>query len=518
VRLLAVAVLAVAAALAAGCIHVSVQAPPAPSPLPPAAAPGTYRVACLVVDENRTPLPAGTCGFRFGALGADVPVDRNGTAARSVPAGLSGTLTAAAPGHASLQARLTVDGPKSVRFPLPRLAPGATASTLTTSVGAGGPANATDPSLPTVVLPKPRPWRGAVPVVADLSGGEPQVAVAPDGTVYYSPLSAVYRSTDGGHTFEDVTPNPPVHSASDTAIQVAPDGSVWFADDWPYAGPTQACGSTDRGTTWTCDLAAIPGATDRMWVAGASAQVAYVMTNEGLEYHTFAKTTDGGHTFTPYAAEVLDTTTRNGNMVVDQVHDAVWEVESSGGTLRLLRIDGAGPTIAKLDTPVPAPYSLPWLAASNGTLWTSGEKDGRILVARSTDQGRTWATFPVSIAPKMATFGAVAANPDGRAVVVYYGSDQPGAPDDNHGHWSLYVAETDNGLAPQPTWVETRVVDAIHDGNLCIGLNCEQSGGDAQARMAGDLIGAALDRDGNAYLAYIQQVGNAFPNLMLRQG
>lgn len=507
-----------AAALLAGCIKVTVPSAPAASPSASAGPASSYPVACLVVDGNGTPLASATCSYRFGPLGADAPVNRSGVAVRSVPAGLSGTLTAAAPGRTSLQARLTIDGPKSVRFPLSLLPPGQHSGTLTTSLGPGASSTgSTGPDVPTVVLPQPRPWRTAVAVVDDGSGGEPQVMVAPDGTVYYSPLSHVYRSTDGGASFADATPQFPQGapvSASDTAISVGPDGSLWFTDDWPYAGSTQACGSSDRGTTWTCDVAALPGATDRMWVAGLSASEAYLQTGEALEQPHWLHTTTGGQAWVPYATGILG---QYGNMAYDAVHHAVWQV-TGGTTQQVALVTAGGPTVSFRDTPVPGTYAIPWLAVANGTLWTTGEAGGKVVAARSTDQGATWQQFPVSQEPKMAAFSYIAADAHGRAAVVYYGSDKPADPPSNHGHWSLYVAETDDALAAQPTWVETRLVDGIHDGNLCIGLNCEQSNGDAQARMAGDLIGIALDRDGNAYVAYVRQAGGKFPNELLREG
>jgi hypothetical protein len=507
------------ALLLAGCIKVEVSPPP--SQAPNASTGGTssassYRVTCLLVDENRTPLKSGTCTYRFGTLGAAVAVDHNGTAARNVPAGLTGTLTGEAPGRVGQQARLTVDGTKSVRFPLTKLPAGAKPGTI--APAPGGP-TVTTPDLPAPSTGPARSWLPAIAVVSNDYGSEPQVFVAPDGTVYYAPTSELLRSTDGGRTFTDITPalpDAPPTLGSDDSVSIAPDGSLWFSMYWGYPDSTFACTSTDRGTSWTCDNVAIPGITDRMWVVGLSASEGYVMANEGTEYHVWAHTTDGSTTYVP-TATTTSSTVRNGPMAYDAVHGKVWQVEFSGDTERLIRVDGATGLTTLTDTSVPAPYSLPWLVAVNGTLWTTGEQGGRMIVARSTDEGQTWQQFPVSLEPKEATFGYVAALPNGRAAVVYYGSDKSGDPANNGGQWSLYIAESDNALSAQPTWVETRLVDSIHTGNLCIGASCDTLGSDTNARMAGDLIGIAMDVEGNAYVSYIRDAGGSFPDEVMRQ-
>ena len=502
----------------AGCI--TIQSPPPPvveEPLPTDSPPTSLRVACAIVDENRTPLTAGSCTFRFGRYLEAVPVDRNGTATRNVPAGLTGTLSASAPGRVSQQVSLTVEEPKAVRFVLAKLAPGQKPTTFTVPAT---PTGTESPDVPIVPVAG-RSWKPAVAVQSDASGGEPHLTVAADGTVYYAPASSLHRSTDGGKTFQVVTPTLPDALpviASDTSVHVAADQSLWWSAYWAYPGTTMGCTSTDRGDSWTCDNLAIPPVTDRMWIAGVSSTVGYLQSNVGLYHHVWAETTTGSTKYTPYATTTTLLAVRNGNMQVDTAHgDKVWQVEFVGDTSRLIRVDGGEGLVTTRDIPVPAPYALPWLAIHNGTFWTTGEKDGKVMAARSMDEGATWDLFPVSVAPAFATFSYIAAGPDGRVALVYYGSDKAGESSANGGKWSLYVAETDNGLDPEPTWVETQLVADIHEGNLCIGLNCEGSGGDPDARFAGDLIGIAMDVEGNAHVAYVRDAGGSFPNEYRRQ-
>ncbi len=123
------------------------------------------------------------------------------------------------------------------------------------------------------------------PVTVGTLGNEPIVLRAPDGTLYISALQHFYRSTDGGATWSNLV-GPPEASQlnlnSDSSISVDPNNRVYFTFDYPYAGTTAVCTSDDKGDTWTCNPAVVPGGTDRMWVLSPTATAAYEVTNEGL--------------------------------------------------------------------------------------------------------------------------------------------------------------------------------------------------------------------------------------------
>src|SRR5438477_4019697 len=106
------------------------------------------------------------------------------------------------------------------------------------------------------------------PVSVGTAGNEPVIAAAPDGTLYISALQHFYRSTDGGGTWTN-PPGPPetqVNLNTDSSLAVDPNNRVYFTFDYPYAGTTAVCTSDDKGDTWACDPAVVPGGTDRMWV------------------------------------------------------------------------------------------------------------------------------------------------------------------------------------------------------------------------------------------------------------
>jgi thiol-disulfide isomerase/thioredoxin len=111
----------------AGCIQIHVATDGAvadPAARAPTAAPDHFPVACRLQDETGNAVRGGTCSYRFGALGAEVAVDGNGTAVRNVPVGAKGSVSGSAPGRGTAQANLTVDGPKNVRITLPKAQPG----------------------------------------------------------------------------------------------------------------------------------------------------------------------------------------------------------------------------------------------------------------------------------------------------------------------------------------------------------------------------------------------------------
>lgn len=493
-----------------------------PDPGPTPTATPTAVVSCRVTDQAGAPLPQASCRFQWPG-GVDIRhVDAEGNAGAPVPVGATVTLTASAPGYASREHTFAVERAVRITIPLTRLPSSTTVTAAPTpTIAPTTPPNATPPP----VGPQRR-W--LPPVQVTDAGNEPHIVVAPSGTIFYAPtaglVDGLMRSRDGGRTWETVEPTvaeglPAL--ASDTSVSVAPDGSVWYARYWAYPGTTIGCTSSDEGASWTCDNLAIPPVTDRMWIVGLDAQTGYLQTNVGLYANTYATTTTGSLKYVPYGVSSLVVNVRNGNMVYDEVSGGVFQVMHSG-TLRLLRVDAGAGIVSARDTGIPAPYALPWLSVRDGVFWTAGEAEGgdgsrRLLLARSTDTGTHWDTFSIESEARSVTFAFAAAGPDGRVAAVYYGSDRGGPSTENGGTWSLYVVESDNALDAAPVWTETKLVEEVHVGNVCVGLNCEDSGGDPDARFSGDLIGCWIDADGNVHIAYNDDTTGGALNRYVRQ-
>lgn len=149
---------------------------------------------------------------------------------------------------------------------------------------------------------KPTPTPAPTPVTVGVDGNEPLLAAAPDGTLYISALQHIYSSTDSGATWTELLE--PIYAStinlnSDSSISVDPGNRLYFTFDYPYAGTTAVCTSDDRGVTWNCNPAVVPGGTDRMWTLAPTLTDDYEVTNEGLYETAFLHSTDRGSTWTP---------------------------------------------------------------------------------------------------------------------------------------------------------------------------------------------------------------------------
>jgi septal ring-binding cell division protein DamX len=365
------------------------------------------------------------------------------------------------------------------------------------------------------------------PVTVGAKGNEPLLAIAPDGTLYISALQHIYRSTNSGASWTEL-PGPIFASQlnlnSDSSMAVDPGGRLYFTFDYPYAGTTAVCTSDDKGETWACDPAVVPGGTDRMWVLAPRNDAAYEVTNEGLYETAFLTSTDRGATWTPRAvatgilepqtgpllqkkcsSSVLQVAKIYGNSDAEaQVQIYVYEPESTGSVLSEMR-----PTGLKLPTALPsAALSL------DGTLYVSSEEvnaaNGRqVVVARSADEGKTWTKLPPvpTTTTGTATFTWLAAGAPGHVGVIYYYTTDNGDPAAlTDSTWSVLWAESFNGDTASPTWTVTTIEGPVHKGRICAAADC--MGTD---RFAGDFINAIIDPSGIAHLAWMRQEDGTGP-------
>ena len=371
--------------------------------------------------------------------------------------------------------------------------------------------------------PTPTPTPAPTPVTVGINGNEPLLAAAPDGTLYISALQHIYSSTNSGATWTELLG--PIYASSinlnsDSSISVDPGNRLYFTFDYPYAGTTAVCTSDDRGITWNCNPAVVPGGTDRMWTLAPTMTDDYETTNEGLYETAFLHSTDRGSTWTP---------TSIGAGLLEPQTGPLLQIPGSSNVLQITKIFGTlpqevpelklyvyspnstGSIIAAVrSTGLPIPVALPSAAlGKNGELWVASEETNpaggvQVVLAHSTNEGVTWSKLaPIpGTATGTATFTWVAAGSPGHVGVIYYYT-----PDNGHDStsmtnstWAAMWAESFNATSPTPTWTVTVVEPNVHAGAICAAAGCS-----GDNRFSGDFINALIDTNDVAHLTWMKE-------------
>lgn len=373
-----------------------------------------------------------------------------------------------------------------------------------------------------------------------VDGNEPIIKVAPDGTLYISALEFLYVSRDGGRTWfkspGTIYNNPAnqqqgVNLNTDSTISLDPTGRLYFAFDYPYAGTTAVCTSSDFAQHFSCDQTAVPGGTDRMWIATPDAGHAFLTDNEGLYQTILWTSADQGASWSPNGSttDVLEpdvgalTPSPDGTVlyqpyVSNASNESATDNELSGPMMLHVWSTSASAPATSTDLPVgnlQAGAALPSAAVTpDGTLYvvsegvsgtdSSGNPTGKdVQVARSADGGKHWTVLPVlpGTATGTAAFTAVAAGADGTIGVLYYYTPVGGRADAVNGTWDVRWAVTHDAEDPNPTWT-TQIVDTnVHTGAMCTTAGCTGTN-----RFAGDFISAAFDAAGGAHLTWVKEL------------
>jgi len=369
--------------------------------------------------------------------------------------------------------------------------------------------------------PTPTPTPAPTPVTVGFHGNEPLIAAAPDGTLYISALQHIYNSTDSGTTWTELLG--PIYASSinlnsDSSISVDPGNRLYFTFDYPYAGTTAVCTSDDRGITWNCNPAVVPGGTDRMWTLAPTLTDDYETTNEGLYETAFLHSTDRGSTWTA---------TSIGAGLLEPQTGPLLQVSGSSNVLQITKIFGTlpqevpelklyvytpnstGSIIAAVrSTGLPLPVALPSAALSKtGELWVASEEPNpaggvQVVLARSTNEGVTWSKLaPIpGTTTGTATFSWVAAGSPGHVGVIYYYTPDNGSDTSTMttSTWATMWAESFNADSPTPTWTVRVVERNVHTGAICAASSCS-----GDNRFAGDFINSVIDANDVAHLTWM---------------
>ena len=145
------------------------------------------------------------------------------------------------------------------------------------------------------------------------AGGEPNVAVSPDGrTVLIDGLggasgqpASLSRSLDGGRTFRALRPSFSQVGGGDFDVRFL-DNRTLIAVDLSLSNGIYVHRSADRGSTWTTTVIHTD-VYDRPWVEHAGANTVYVIT-KGFDAIPYLYTsTDGGRTFGTFPTPLYGT-------------------------------------------------------------------------------------------------------------------------------------------------------------------------------------------------------------------
>lgn len=278
----------------------------------------------------------------------------------------------------------------------------------------------------------------------------------------------------------------------DEDIITLPNGNLVMTSLW--LGGNTTCKSFDSGTTWICNPngSTLPG-DDRQWLANYGNDVVYITSKQlgadlnGTDSIYVAKSIDGGLTF-PVVSQVTKPELGvqpgdQGNILVDQNNGNVYIVffDSTGHSLYLAKsVDGGTTWMLKLVYQAPTTVSLvhvfPSLALDKaGNLHVVFCDGVSSYLMSSTNGGATW-TVPVKINSganaKTSLEPWVIAGDGGKLDIFFYGTSDPNFLS-NNADWRIYMAQTQNALAPVPTFAISTATDIMHHGPICVnGLGC----------------------------------------------
>lgn len=405
--------------------------------------------------------------------------------------------------------------------------------------------------------------RFSAPIHIDMQQktGEPSIAVAPDGTEYIvapdgpglrlpgqafatggSGGSLIWRSTDHGRTWQALGTYDGPTGGGDSDIAVTPNGTL-YASGLSYLACSTVSRSTDRGSSWLAmplgGCGREPLLNDRQWTATYGNSVVYTAIGDTVDAQI-----DLVRSKVDNPAVVPSTTLQlsrsadyqwPGTVDVDQRSGTVYTVwNTSGDPNNCDQSPGADkckPAEASTTHPdrieisvLPATASSPPAprvvasrrfdtfdsfvvdAVDRGgnvyAVWSERHPADRAtwtMLARSTDGGRHWsAPVRVNRTPRTTTYPWVTAGDDGRIAVSYYGSTAAGHSPQTvpaRSTWRVYSSySTDGGR----TFQEYPTTGVMARGSICTsGTACSPG-----SRNLLDFFETAMDGNGCLVTAY----------------
>ncbi|HVM44743.1 MAG TPA: sialidase family protein [Candidatus Thermoplasmatota archaeon] len=243
-------------------------------------------------------------------------------------------------------------------------------------------------------------------VDAGAPGGEPMLALAPDGTLYLqavssrpngAPESAAWRSDDGGATWHALPiPEGAAGSSYDGAVAVGPEGEVYLAN--AENARLRIWRSVDSGGTW--EELAVPAVAPahRMWLVPSAGRLDVgVDTLGGPNFH-FAL---DARALTPVAPNYDvggSLARRDDGLMLWPRHEAApfdrfvaYRSRDDGGTWTSAAMTPAAPPETfPLGEARRTSIWTPMVFGADGTAYHARSEMGALLLSRSLDDGLTW--------------------------------------------------------------------------------------------------------------------------------
>lgn len=355
--------------------------------------------------------------------------------------------------------------------------------------------------------------------LVNTNGGEPSIAIGPEGRIYVSPINDLYRSDDDGQSYTRL--GSPSLVSGDSHVVVDPDGVVWLTDlgglTLPLYGSTTVWTSTNHGEDWLGNPAASDTVlNDRQWIAAPGEGVGYLLYRSCTVLvppascfslgSLMTKSIDGGLTWTPLGR----TFTWTSFPFVDPSEGTVYVVQANGNAIDVA-VSNSGGTAwsqARAANRQTAPGSI----FVNGDVddagnayvaWVDRDSDQLdVWLSSSTDKGTTWSS-PKRVSSGVGTnvFPWVAAGGDGNVAVVWYGTSEVVNEADDaspSAQWHVYAAHSSNATEPDAVFAQSRASDVVHVGPICTnGAGC----GDNDRDLL-DFITLDVHPDGRVVIAY----------------
>ncbi|MFN2545666.1 MAG: hypothetical protein ABR600_14005 [Actinomycetota bacterium] len=352
--------------------------------------------------------------------------------------------------------------------------------------------------------------------------GEPDIAIAPDGSIYVSgpgssaqQRSDFWKSEDGGVHWHNIGVVPDMKDngglgGGDTELAVDSKGGVWGMDQEGLVCNAMFH-SADGGKNFSYSQGCEPG-TDRPWMFTYTDKTgkvtAYFAANgEGLGCY-FLSSTDGTTWTNPNSGGVTGGPGGSciGRGVVDQRNGDIYIPTGSG----IRKSTDGGKTWATTGN---SGASGGAGTAGFGTLqidaegnlyqvWTELSK--QIDVGVSRDGGKTWTKSAIKVPGlKSYIFGWPVVGDPGRLAVAFYGTPTP---NDQTAAWRTYISFSTNALDATPTY-QTALADehVMHVGTVCLqGTACAASATSVNGdRTLADFFMLDRDpRDGRVFIVY----------------